>query len=809
MKTIWQDMRYGIRQLRKSPGFTTAIVLTLALGIGANTSIFSVINAVLFRPLPFIEPDRLVLVWQTDQSEGNQCQKSSYPNVRDWRHDNQVFEDMAVFHASSRIFTDAQGTRRIPGGIVSSSFFSVLGVKPQLGRIFRAEEDRPGSAHVAILSYELWQRQFGSDTEVINSAIQLDRRSYTVVGVLPPAFRFPGEVLGQAQIWTPVSGDSWAFENRGCVLLYTLARLKPDVSLQQAQIEMEAIGSRLASTYEENEQTGILVSPLHDDLVREISLALWLLLAAVGFVLLIAFTNATNLLMIRATAREKEFAIRAALGAGRIRLIRQILVESMLLSLFSGVMALLLAYWAVDLIKLLVPSDLPRIDRIALDGHVVLFTVLISVITGILFGLATAQCGSMRKIMVPLKQGTTRVTGLQHNKLQRLFVVGEVAIAMILLVGAGLLLRSFTTLIHVDTGFQSERVLTWKLELSGSRYPEKTDKQALYKRIETRLQALPGVQSVGATTTLPFGSGYYGIGIQRQDSPKYDPKEYLQARYGSVTPAYFQTMGISLLRGRVFTENDTASGPGAAIISETMARMYWPDKDPLGSKFTCGLRLAPDDPNVYHVVGIVEDVKQRGFDAEVIPEYYVPFTQQTFQGMTFALRTHQNPKTMTAAVRSLIKEVDAELLIENVKTMKQWQSESVAQRRFVMMLVVLFAGLALCLTIVGVYAVMAYSTTQRTQEIGVRLALGAQNTDVIAMVLKKGMRLTLAGAGLGIVGAFVLSRFLRSMLFEVNPTDPMTYIGVFLLLLGVSAFACYIPARRAAKIDPMEALKYE
>jgi putative ABC transport system permease protein len=685
----------------------------------------------------------------------------------------------------------------------------VLGVKPQLGRIFRAEEDRPGSAHVAILSHELWQRQFGSDPEVIDSAIQLDRRSYTVVGILPPAFRFPGEVLGQAQIWTPVSGDSWAFENRGCVLLYTVARLKPYVSLQQAQIQMEAIGSRLASAYEENEQMSILVSPLHGDLVREVSLALWLLLAAVGFVLLIACTNAANLLMIRATAREKEFAIRAALGAGRIRLVRQILMESLLLSLISGAMALLLAHWAVGLIKMLVPPDLPRLDRIGLDGHVVLFTVLTSVITGILFGLAPALHSSMRKVMIPLKQGTTHLTGLQLNELHRLFVVGEVAIAMILLVGAGLLLRSFMTLIHVDTGFQSERVLTCQLELSGSRYPEKPDKQVLYKRIETQLRALPGVQSVGATTTLPFGSGYTNVGIQRPDSPNYEPKEYLQARYGSVTPAYFRTMGISLLRGRVFTENDTVSERGAAVISETMARTYWPDKDPLGSEFTCGLSFAPDDPNVYHVVGIVEDVKQRGFDAEVIPEYYVPFTQQTFQGMTFALRTHQNPKTMIAAVRSLIKEIDAELLIENVKTMKQWQSESVAQRRFVMTLVVLFAGLALCLTIVGVYAVMAYSTTQRTQEIGVRLALGAQNTDVIAMVLKKGMRLTLVGAGLGIVGAFVLSRFLRSMLFEVTPTDPLTYIGIASLLLGISALACYIPARRAAKIDPMEALRYE
>lgn len=803
------DIKFGIRQLRKSPGFTVVVVITLALGIGANTSIFSVVNAVLFRPLPFREPDRLVMVWQTDQSEGNQRQKTSYPNVKDWRGNNEVFEDIAVFHKGDRILTDAQGTRRIPGGVVSSSFFSVLGVKPQLGRTFTVEEDRPGSAHVAMLSHELWQREFGGDSEVIDNTIQLDRRSYKVVGVLPPGFRFPGDVLGQAQIWTPISGDSWAFEQRGCVMLYTMARLKPDVSLQHAQVQMETIGSRLASAYEENEQTGILVSPLHGDLVRDVSLALWLLLGAVGFVLLIACTNAANLLMIRATAREKEFAVRAALGAGRIRLIRQILVESLLLSLIGGAIALILAYWAVDLIKLFVPPDLPRLDRIGLDGHAIIFTILISAINGILFGLAPALRSSIKKVMVPLKQGTTRATGLQHNKLQRLFVVGEVAVAMMLLVGAGLLLRSFMTLIHVETGFQPERVLTWKLELSDSRYPEKSDKQALYKRIEARLQALPGVQSIGATTSLPFGSKYMNVGIQRPDSPKYDPKDYLKARYGSVTSDYFQTMGISVLRGRVFTENDTVSGPGVAIISETMARMYWPDKDPLGSEFTCGLKFASDDPNVYRVVGIVEDVKQRGFDTEVIPEYYVPFTQQTFGSMTFAVRSHQDSKMMMAAVRTLITEVDTGLIIDNVKTMKQWQSESVAQRRFVMTLVVFFAGLALCLTVVGVYAVMAYSTTQRTQEIGIRLALGAQNTDVIAMVLKNGMKLTLVGAGLGIVGALVLSRFLRSMLFEVTSTDPVTYIGVFLLLLGVSTMACYIPARRATKINPINALRCE
>jgi predicted permease len=390
-----------------------------------------------------------------------------------------------------------------------------------------------------------------------------------------------------------------------------------------------------------------------------------------------------------------------------------------------------------------------------------------------------------------------------------MFVVGEVATAMVLLVGAGLLLRSFITLIHVDTGFQSKHVLTWNLELSGSRYPKKQDKQALYNHIETRLRALPGVQLVGATTTLPFGSGYMNVGIQRPDSPTYSPDNYLQARYGSMTPTYFQAMGIPLLRGRVFTEGDTVSGQGVAIISETMARLYWPDEDPLGSTFRCDLRFAADDPNVYRVVGIVGDVKQRGFDTEVIPEYYVPYTQQTLGSMTIAMKTHQNPITLIPSVRNLIQEIDPELLINDVKTMRRWQSESVAQQRFIMTLVVLFAGLALSLTVIGIYAVMAYSTKQRTREIGVRLALGGNGIDIIVMVLMNGMKLTFLGASLGLLGAFVLSHFIKSMLFEVTHTDPMTYVSVVFLLFVVSALACYIPARRAAKIDPMEALRYE
>jgi putative ABC transport system permease protein len=791
--------------LLKKPGFTMVAVLALALGIGANTALFSVVNTVLLRPLPYKEPERLVMLWGNSTKDPKAKFPSSLPNYLDWKEQNRVFENISSYLFGSLNLTGSGEPERLPVVIISGDIFQTLGVNPGLGRSFLPEEERPGNDKVAVLSHSFWQRKFGSDPNIIGRTLILDNESYSVVGVMPKDFKFLYE---KAELWVPLAVDTNQF-GRLSFFLSVVGRLKVGVTLEQAREDMKTVTGRLEKLYPEtNTNTGVYMESLHESLVGDIKPMLFVLLGAVGFVLLIACANVANLLLARAADRQKEIAIRTALGASRYRVFGQLITESLLLSTMGGSLGLILSLWGVDFLLSLNPGTLPRTEELSIDGNVLLFTLGISFLTGLIFGLVPSLQASKPDLNVTLKEGGRGTAGAARGRLRSSLVVSEVAMALVLLIGAGLLLKSFYNLYQVNPGFNSQGLLVMDLLLPTAKYKDQNSWAAFYKEAIDRIENLPGVLSVGATTILPLSGNENKRLIYIEGRPHSGPQDYTGASHRVISPGYFKTMAVPLINGRYMTESDKDDSPPVALINQAMARRFFAGEDPVGKRLKLGRGPESKQPWLT-IIGVVGDVRQRGIDLESVPEMYVSYLQSAEPTFSLAIRSNGDPLRLTEAVSKEIQTIDKDQPIANVQTMDQYLSSSVAQRRFNMLLLALFAGLALLLSAMGIYGVMSYSVAQRTHEIGIRMALGAHKRSIIGLIVKQGMFLALLGIGIGLIGSFALTRVMTNLLYGVSATDPITFVGISLLLALVALLASYIPARRATKVDPMVALRYE
>jgi len=801
-----QDVRYAVRVLRKNPGFTAVVVLTLALGIGANTAIFSIVNAVLLSPLPYDDADGIVQVWHTppqDSFPGTTQFSLSPANYLDWRDQNHVFERIAAYDGTTFSFTGGDRPEAVNAARVAPDVFAVLRAKPLLGRGFTPEEDAPGQGKVAVLGHGFWQTRFGSDPSVVGRQIRLSGESYTVVGVMPAGFRFPH----WAELWTPLAWSAEERQVRGIHDYHAVARLAPGVSVAQAQAELGAISRRLEQQYPaDNKGWGALVRPLRDELVGNVRPALLVLLAAVSLVLLIACANVANLVLARTLARRKEIALRAALGASRGRVLQQVLSENLLLALVGGALGLLLAYFGVEAIVAFLGDQLPRAAEIRVSGRVLLFTLLISVLTGLAAGIMPALRLTKVELGEALKQGSGKTTSDSGgNRTRSLLVVAEVALSLVLLVGAGLMIRTLGMLRGVNPGFDPRNVVSMSLTIPVAKYASPAQQTAFFERTLERLRALPGVDSAGAVIGLPTtGGSTQPVAIEGHPVVAVSQQPEVAVRV--MTPGYLRAMRIPLVRGRDVREADAAGQPDVVLVSESMARRFWPDQDPIGRRLVLSFY-----PGVSReVVGIVGDVKQRGLAVvQPSPTIYVPLAQMPRPWMSVVVRTASPLTALMPAVAGAIREVDPEQPVLDVMTLESLLDDSLAHQRFSMLLLALFAGFALLLAGIGIYSVLSYAVRRRVQEIGIRVALGAQRSDVLWMVLGHGLRLTLAGLVIGTLGALGLGRLLTGLLFGVPPTDPLTFTVVCALLCAIALLACYLPARRAMRVDPMIAMRYE
>jgi predicted permease len=804
---LWQDLRFGLRMLAKSRGFTIVAVIALALGIGANSAIFSVVNAVLLRPLPYKDPDRLVMVWEDATHQGFPRNTPAVANYIDWREQNHVFEDMAAMAAQSFNLTGVGEPERIDGRRVSASLFHLLGVEPQLGRAFLPEEDKAGGNRVVIISHGLWQRRFGADPSIIGRPVTLNGESYTVVGVMPPTFQFPSR---EDQLWVPIAFAPKEVIDRGNHYLEVIARLKRGIILQRAQVEMNTIAARLQQQYPEfNARIGAVVVPLQEHVVGNIKPALLVLLGAVGFVLLIACANVANLLLARAAVRQKEIAVRVALGAGRSRLTRQFLTESVLLAGLGGGAGLLLSTAGTKLLKGFIPETISQAQTITVDARVLIFTAAVSLLTGLIFGLAPAAQVSSSNLNETLKEGGREpVSGSRGNRIRGLLVISEVAISFILLIGAGLLINSFVHLRNVDPGFRTDHLLTMKVELPEVKYADRARRSAFYAELIRRIETLPGIKSAAVASNLPLTYNGDSITISIEGRPDPPPDQRPDVVTRVISPRYFATMGIQLQHGRDFSEQDRADSRGVVVISERTARHFWPGENPIGKRLKPG--SSGNRRPWLEIVGVVKDVRQMDLAAEPKLQMYLPYEQADFfQPNALVIRTNINPLSLAATVRKTVWDIDKDQPVSNISSMEQVLSASVARQRFSMVLLGIFAALALVLAAVGIYGVMSYSVAQRTHEIGIRMALGAQRTDVMKLTVSQGMRLVVIGVIAGLVAAVMLTRVMSSLLFGISATDPVTFAAISLVLMSAALLASYIPAVRATKVDPMVALRYE
>ncbi|HEX7333406.1 MAG TPA: ABC transporter permease [Pyrinomonadaceae bacterium] len=805
IETVWRDVRLGVRTLVHSPVFTAVTVLSLALGIGANTAIFSVVNGLLLRPLPYPEPEQIVHVWHTPPQQsfpGLDKFTVSPANYIDWKAQSSAFEQMAVYGYAGLSLSTSNDPLPLIAATVTSDFFSVLRSNAMLGRTFTPDEERAGSDQVVVISHGLWQRAFGANPNIIGQTLTLNSRSYNVVGIMPAGFELPR----QAELWVPLAWDDKERQVRSIHDYLVIARLKPHISLDQAQAEMSTISSRLEQQYpEDNKSWGAVVIPLREDLVGDIRPALLVLFCAVGFVLLIACANVANLMLARGANRKREMAVRIALGAGRARLVRQLLTESVLLAVTGGVLGLLLAVWGSRMLVRL--GSLPNSGDIGIDTWALGFTLLVSVGAGLIIGIVPALQFTRNSISDSLKQGSGRTGGAsikQHTR--KALVVSEVALSLVLLIGAGLMIRSFWKLQNVNPGFDTSNALTMSVGLTPIRYSEPHQMLAFFDRAIEQIRAVPGVVAVGTTTTIPLGGSGSTQPFTIEGRPTAAIAEQPMAQTRYISPDYFRAIGIPLRQGRFFSDHDRDNSVPVVIISEAMARRFWPGENPIGKRLTASFHI---EQGAREIVGIVGDVKASGLDVDSSAMMYLPFKQSPRPFSSFVVRTASNPENLIPSVSRAIYSVDKEQALTDVQTMDQVLKESLSGRRFNMTLLLTFAGVALLLAAVGVYGVMNYTVTLRRRELGIRMALGAEARDVLRLVLRQGLTLTVIGVAAGLIAAYALTRLMASLLYGVTATDYLTFITVSLVLIVVGLVASFVPARRATKVNPTIALRTE
>jgi putative ABC transport system permease protein len=804
INAILSDLRHGARLLLRAPGFSAVAIATLAIGIGANTAIFSVVNTLLIQRLPYADADRLAVVWEHNLPRDRKNNVVSPGNYLHWREMNRVFEDIAALGMTFNVTLTGYGEPvEIPFQYVSAAFFPIVGVQPQTGRWFTNDEDRPGS-RVAIISDRLWRTRLASDPGILNRAITLQSQSYSVVGIMPPGFSFLDKTV---DIWLPVGFPAEARTPRGRWLM-TVARLKPGVSFPQAQQDMSRVAGELTKIFPDfNTGWTARVVPLREQLTGDVRPALFVMLGAVGFVLLIACANVANLLLARATSRQRELAVRAALGAGRGRLVRQLLAESVVLATVGGLAGLVLAWWGLRVLRAVVAQQVPiqRLEAVGIDGTVLAFTVAASLLSGVVFGLVPALTAAGRRLNDSLKEGGRTGTGVRGKRARSAFVVVEIALALVLLVGAGLLVRSFVRLMEVDAGFETARTVTMRVSLPSARYSRPELRVQFFQRLFEQIDRIPGVQASGAVSFLPLiglgsATGYEVVG---QPVPPLGQEPVTDVRV--ITNQYFKSMSIPLLRGRLFDERLASDAQNKVIVNEALARRHWPNEDALGKR----IKISWSDDREDEIVGVVGDVRHSGLDAEVRSTIYWPYPRNAYTGMALTIRTTGAEAGVVAGVRRILNQQDPDLALADVKTMDEVVSQSVAQRRLMMVMLGIFAGAALLLSAVGIYGVIAYGVTQRTQEIGIRLALGAQQGDVLRMIVGQAAWLSAAGIAIGAAGAFALTRLMTDLLFHVKPFDPATFAAVAAILAFVALLAGYVPGRRATRVDPVVALRAE